>query len=75
MTKLQLRRKGCIGLMLALSAIAACTHRVPDGIHRYRHPQEDTAPATCWADSHPNVEWAARADGQCFMADAPWKNK
>lgn len=60
---------------IALLSFTACAHRVPDDIHRYRHPPLDTARVTCWADSHPNDDWPARADGQCFMDDAPWKGK
>jgi hypothetical protein len=51
-------------------------YRRADHVHRYQKRlylgQFEPYPVECWADSHPEVAWPARKDGNCFLEDAPW---
>jgi hypothetical protein len=69
---------------LLIVPTVGCVRHI-DGIHRYQRGdglgpldavgQYQPFPVTCWADSHPGVDWAARSDGNCFAEDAPWRKR
>jgi hypothetical protein len=71
-------------LIVAVYALAIAIHafieqekdRRADHVHRYQrrlyYGQFEPNPVECWADSHPEIGWLARKDGNCFLSDAPW---